>query len=115
MTPQHAVAVIFTSTRTRIDDEGYAQAAWELEALAREVDGFLMMHSVRDPETGDGITVSYWRDEDAALAWKQNATHREAQQLGRERWYSRYEVHVATVTRTYAFTRTDDEGTGTDD
>jgi heme-degrading monooxygenase HmoA len=51
---------------------------------------------------GRGITVSYWRDDDCARAWKQVARHLEAQRLGRERWYGQYRVVVAEVIREYA-------------
>ena len=53
------------------------------------------------PERGTGITVSYWRTEADALAWKQVAEHLGAQRLGQERWYAAYRVRVAIVQRDY--------------
>lgn len=97
-----AVAVIFTSVRTAADDAGYAAMAEHMAALVERQPGYLGMESVRDSTTGRGITVSYWRDEAAAQAWKQVAAHVEAQHLGRHRWYSEYDVVVAEVTRGYA-------------
>lgn len=91
------VAVIFTSVRTP-GDNGYAATAKEMEALACRQDGFLGVESARDDI---GITVSYWRDEAAALAWKAVAEHLAAQRRGREEWYADYRVRVATVTRAY--------------
>jgi heme-degrading monooxygenase HmoA len=91
------VAVIFTSTRTD-GDQGYAAMAERMEQLAREQPGYLGIESARD---GLGITVSYWRDEEAAQAWKQVGAHLMAQARGRERWYAGYRVRVATVTRDY--------------
>lgn len=91
------VAVIFTSQRTP-HDQGYARAAEEMEALARRQDGFLGIESARQ---GIGITVSYWRDETAARAWKALAEHAAVQRRGREAWYADYRVRVATVTRDY--------------
>lgn len=95
------VAVIFLSTRTDRDAEPYAVMAAEMEALAARQDGYEGIDSVRDT-SGRGISVSYWRDERAARAWKQVAAHREAQRLGNERWYREYRVIVAEVTRQYA-------------
>ncbi len=95
------VAVIFTSTRTPEDEAAYAAMAAEMERLAAAQDGYLGIDSVRDPGSGEGITVSYWRDEQAARAWKQVAEHLDAQRLGRERWYAQYRVVVAEVTREY--------------
>lgn len=95
------VAVIFISTRTAEDDAGYAAMASAMEDLASRQPGYLGIDSVRD-EAGEGITVSYWSDEDSARAWKQVAEHLEGQRLGRERWHSGYRVIVAEVTREYS-------------
>ena len=97
-TPPYYVA-IFTSRRTDIDDEGYAAAAQRMEELAAEQPGFLGMESVRDGRTG--ITLSYWRSEEAIARWKENAEHLDAQRLGRSRWYERYHVRIARVEREY--------------
>ena len=91
-------AVIFTSVRTAEDEDGYADTDALLADLAAEQPGYLGVESARD---GLGITVSYWRDAEAARAWKAVAEHRLAQQLGRERWYACYRVRIATVEREY--------------
>jgi heme-degrading monooxygenase HmoA len=94
------VAVIFTSLHSP-DTEGYGETAERMEELAAEQPGYLAIESVRDPETGFGITVSYWQTEADATAWKGVAEHAEAQRVGRDRWYASYAVQVATVTRAY--------------
>ena len=98
ITPPY-VAVIFTSVRTP-GDNGYAATAQRMDELAAEQPGYLGIESARDGD-GFGITVSYWRDEDLAREWKRVAEHAEAQRRGREGWYERYTVRVATVTREY--------------
>jgi heme-degrading monooxygenase HmoA len=98
------VAVIFTSLATA-DTSGYGEMAARMQSLAAEQPGYLGIESVRDPSTGVGITASYWRTEADAVAWKQVAEHAEAQRAGRDRWYERYRVEVATVTRAYGFER----------
>jgi heme-degrading monooxygenase HmoA len=94
------VAVIFTSVQGA-DTEGYGETAERMEELAAQQPGYLAIESVRDPGTGFGITVSYWRTEADATAWKGVAEHTEAQRIGRERWYESYAVQVAAVTRAY--------------
>jgi heme-degrading monooxygenase HmoA len=91
-------AVIFTSTRTT-GDNGYARMLQRMEALAREQPGYLGIESVKDGLSG--ITVSYWRDESDAAAWKQVAEHLVAQERGKQVWYNDYRVRVATVARDY--------------
>ena len=98
VTPPY-VAVIFTSIRTS-GDNGYAAAAQRMEELAAQQPGYIGIESARDA-AGFGITVSYWRDEESARAWKQVAEHAEAQRRGRDEWYESYAVRVATVTREY--------------
>lgn len=94
-------AVIFTSTRARSDDAAYAAMATRMEQMAAAQPGYLGLDSVRDPVSRFGITVSYWRDEASARAWKEVAEHRKAQRLGRAHWYEHYTVRVATVEREY--------------
>jgi len=91
------VAVIFTSVRTDGDD-GYAAMAATIERLAREQPGYLGIEAARE---GVGITVSYWRDEASAKAWKEVGAHLVAQRRGREVWYRDYRVRIAHVTRDY--------------
>jgi len=95
------VAVVFTSLRTSADPEGYADAAAAMDALAAAQPGYLAHEGARDPESGLGVTVSYWRTEADARAWKAVAAHEGAQRLGAERWYADYRVVVAEVTRSY--------------
>jgi heme-degrading monooxygenase HmoA len=94
------VAVIFTSQRTAGDDAGYAEAAAAMDALAAAQPGYRGVDSARDA-AGFGITVSWWADEAAAVAWREHPVHARIRARGRERWYTRYEVAVARVERSY--------------
>jgi heme-degrading monooxygenase HmoA len=91
------VAVIFTNLHPEAPD-GYGEMADRMIQLAQAQAGYLGHESVRQAD-GWGITVSYWKDEDAAQAWKAHAEHREAQRLGRERFYAAYALRVAVVGR----------------
>jgi heme-degrading monooxygenase HmoA len=94
------IAVIFTSQRTAGDDAGYAEAAAAMEALAAAQPGYRGTDSARDAG-GFGITVSWWADEAAAVAWREHPFHAAVRERGRARWYGSYEVAVAAVTRSY--------------
>jgi heme-degrading monooxygenase HmoA len=94
------VAVIFSSVRAADDGAAYGAMAERMDQLAADQPGYVGIESARDPD-GFGITVSYWRTEADARNWKQVAEHLGAQQQGRERWYQRYIVRVATVQRQY--------------
>lgn len=93
------VAVIFTSQRTA-GDTGYADMEDRMVELAARQPGFLGVETARGSD-GFGITVSYWADETAAVAWKRQSEHAVAQRRGREEWYAAYEVRVSRVERAY--------------
>lgn len=93
------LAVIFTSQRQG-DDDGYGVTADRMVELAAQQPGFLGVESARDVD-GLGITVSYWVDEAAVLAWTRHVEHADARRKGRERWYERYALRVARVERAY--------------
>lgn len=93
------VAVIFSSRRTP-GDHGYAAMSERMAELVAQQPGFLGVESARG-EDGFGITVSYWKDEASARAWKQVGEHLKAQALGHAQWYEAFEARIATVTRAY--------------
>jgi len=92
-------AVIFTSLLFS-EVEGYDDMAIEMNALAAKQTGFLGVETAWDSSVF-GITVSYWKDEESILAWKNNADHQWAQKLGREKWYQSYSLRIAKVERAY--------------
>jgi heme-degrading monooxygenase HmoA len=96
-------AVIFTATRTNIEEAEYHEMAEKMVSLAKEQPGYLGVESTRDAATGLGITVSYWRDEASIHAWKKHLSHSEARHSGRQRWYQDYAVRIARVEREYDF------------
>ncbi len=93
-------AVIFTAQRTT-GDHGYDAMAERMMELALAQPGCLGAESTRDAD-GLGITVAYFRDEAGIAGWREQAEHLVAQRLGRERWYSHYELRIARVERAYS-------------
>jgi heme-degrading monooxygenase HmoA len=98
------MAVIFRSHRTAGDDAAYAAAATQMEELAALQPGYRGIDSVRGID-GIGITVSYWADDSAAIAWRDHPDHVATRNAGRDRWYDRYEIAVASVERSYGWVR----------
>ncbi|KAK9387257.1 hypothetical protein V1515DRAFT_580312 [Lipomyces mesembrius] len=99
-------AVIFISLLPEHTEE-YGETSGEIYELAQGQPGFLGVDSVRDAG-GQGATISYWRAEDHVTNFCKIATHRHAQQRGRETFYERYEVRVAKVEKEYAWRRKED-------
>ncbi len=94
------LAVIFTAWRTNVDVQGYEEAAAAMETLAAAQPGYAGIDSVRGDD-GKGITVSYWQNDAAAKAWRDHPDHAAIRARGRNRWYSRYTLHVTNVERCY--------------
>lgn len=92
-------AVIFTSLLTS-GVEGYEDMAYTMIELAEQQPGFLGVETARDSPVF-GITVSYWKDEESILAWKNNEEHQWAQKLGKEKWYKSFTLRIAKVERSY--------------
>ncbi|MDH3221438.1 MAG: antibiotic biosynthesis monooxygenase [Gammaproteobacteria bacterium] len=90
-------AVIFSSLKGD-DSTGYAEMAQRMMELAARQPGFLGAESAREEI---GITVSYWRDLESIRRWKAHAEHREAQRMGRDKWYSSYRTRIALVEKDY--------------
>ena len=70
--------------------------------LAKQQPGYLGIESARGPD-GVGITVSYWESEESIRRWHEQVEHREAQALGRARWYASFQLRICRVEREYAF------------
>lgn len=104
MFPPGAIAVIFVSRRTGAGEAGYQAAAAAMEAEAARQPGYLGIHSVRAAD-GEGITISYWTDEEAAARWRAHAGHSKVREQGRADWYDHYHLIVAGIIRDHRWER----------
>lgn len=104
MTRKGQIAVIFMSVRTDADAAGYYAAALAMEARAATQPGYRGFESARGDD-GFGITVSFWADDESAIAWRDDPEHKAIREAGRNRWYSRYELAVARIERDYDWAR----------
>ena len=98
-------AVIFTSVRTAEDDAGYGVTAERMAELAAHMPGYLGIESARGTD-GIGITVSYWESLAAIKGWREQAEHRVAQTLGKERWYEGFTLRICKVEAERTFSAT---------
>ncbi len=94
-------AVIFTSDRTA-GGHGYAKMGDEIARIVSKQKGFLGVESVRD-EDGFGITISYWDAMESIQAWKNNVLHAEAKAMGKEHWYTHYQIRICKVESDHFF------------
>jgi len=90
-------AVVFTSLKI-VEDQGYDEMSQLMVEMVSKQEGFLGFESAREEI---GITVSYWRDEESILKWKENLAHQKARKMGKNLWYKHYRVRIAKVEKEY--------------
>ena len=94
-------AVIFRSIRNADFEELYQEHSARMEALVKSIKGYISHHSHRDPETREGITVSYFESLESIKEWREHPEHRVSQEFGRTHFYSWYQFEIVKVERKY--------------
>ncbi len=94
------IAVIFEVEPA--DRDAYFRIAGELRPMLDEIEGFISIErfqSLNDPERV--LSLSFWRDEEAIVWWRNVEAHRAAQSAGRGGVFRDYRLRVAQVVRDY--------------
>jgi len=69
-------AVIFRSIRTADFADLYEEHSARMEALVKSIKGYISHYSHRDPETREGITISYFESLESIREWREHPEHR---------------------------------------
>lgn len=67
----------------------------------RAIEHFGCLDFVSMTESDQELAVSYWKNEAAILAWRQDPEHQHAQALGKKFWYDEFSVDVLSLERHY--------------
>lgn len=97
--------MMVTVFRSRVRPElmaEYATWAAKMNELARTMPGYVS-HKGFLAEDGERCTIVEFASEDAHRAWAEHPQHREAQKLGRQKFYLEYSIHVCRAIRSNAF------------
>ena len=89
-------AVIFKATIKELDAQ-YSEMAARMRDLAIKEYGCTEFTACT--EDNKEIAISYWPSLEHIKAWHRNPEHKQAQALGKSKWYASYQVHVAEVLR----------------
>lgn len=96
------IAVIFEVEPAAGRREEYLQIAGALRSELETIDGFISVERFQSLTTeGKVLSLSFWRDEAAVKAWREQLDHRAVQELGRAEIFARYRLRVAEVLRDY--------------
>lgn len=97
------IAVLFEADVAAGKQDRYLQLAAELKPQLAEIEGFIAIERFQSLSTeGKILSLSWWRDEEAVLAWKGNVLHQTAQAEGRRSIFSFYRIRIAQVFRDYS-------------
>ena len=102
------ITVFRSRLRAEHAEEFQARAARMLE-LARSMPGFVS-YKLYTSEDGERCSIVEFESSEQLRAWREHPEHREAQRIGRERYYQEYRLHVAEVARQARFAREDPGG-----
>ncbi|MDP6474995.1 MAG: antibiotic biosynthesis monooxygenase [Alphaproteobacteria bacterium] len=96
------IVVIFEVQPNQAGRQRYFDLAGELRPELEKQDGFISIERLESlAEAGKFVSISFWRDEDAVVAWRRHPGHAAAQDLGRRELFADYRITVAQSLRVY--------------
>jgi heme-degrading monooxygenase HmoA len=97
------VVVVFRSRLKPGIEKELEETDARMAALAATMPGFVSYRQYASAD-GEDVAVVEFESHETVAVWRAHPEHREAQRLGRERWYTEYRITVCDVARDYSFT-----------
>jgi len=98
-------AVIFEVEPKPEGKTEYLEIAAALRQDLEKLDGFISIERFQSlSDDGKMLSLSFWRDEAAIIAWREQSKHQRAQDKGYNELFSDYRLRVAEVVRDYTKT-----------
>jgi heme-degrading monooxygenase HmoA len=102
------ITVIFEVWPADGRKQEYLDIAGGLRPELEKIDGFISIERFQSlTDEGKVLSLSFWRDEDAVLEWRNLEQHRSAQIKGRGGVFADYRLRVASVLRDYGMSERD--------
>lgn len=100
------VVVLFRSRLTDAAGVDYRAMADAMLERAKGFPGFVDFRSYQGVgDAGERLSVIWWETPEQLAAWRDDAEHRAAQKLGREKWYAWFRLEVCDRVRATHFER----------
>jgi heme-degrading monooxygenase HmoA len=96
------VITLFRSRLRPEHEKEYAGWATRMHDLASSMPGFLAIKTFT-AEDGERVSIVEFASEETMRQWREQADHRQAQELGRRLFYSEYRIQVCQPIRDYSF------------
>jgi heme-degrading monooxygenase HmoA len=97
------IAVFRSRLRSDKADE-FHELAGQMMNLAESMPGFIS-YKVYTADDGERCSIVEFESHEQLLAWRNLPEHRKAQEIGRERYYEEYTLHVTDPIRQSHFKR----------
>jgi heme-degrading monooxygenase HmoA len=95
-------AVIFEVEPRDGRERDYLDIAAELRPELEKIDGFISIERFESlTNKGKLLSLSFWRDAQAVVRWREHTQHRAAQHKGRAEIFADYRISVVAVERQY--------------
>jgi heme-degrading monooxygenase HmoA len=103
------IAVIFEVMPAPGRKQEYLDLAAALRPELEKIDGFISIERFASlTSEGKILSLSFFRDEAAVIAWRNLESHRAAQARGRGGVFADYRLRVASVLRDYGMSERDE-------
>jgi heme-degrading monooxygenase HmoA len=81
-----------------VDEQEYGQRVGKLFELVAAMPGFRGIRSYAS-EDGERMSVIEFDSHESLAAWRENAEHAIAQELGKQKYYSEYHLQICELVR----------------
>lgn len=99
------IAVIFEAFPAAGKWDEYLNIAAKLRPQLGNINGFISIERFQSiAEPGKVLSLSFWKDEESVMQWRNIELHRQAQEAGRHSVFNDYRLRVANVLRDYGMT-----------
>ena len=106
------IAIIFEVEPHADKATAYFDMAADLKPVLEKMEGFISVERFESlMQPGKYLSLSFWRDEDALVTWRNETRHRVAQNAGRHEMFADYRLRVASVIRDYGMFERDEAPT----
>ena len=96
------MVTVFRSRLRQENIEEYTKIAAKMSELAQSMPGYIS-HKGFTAEDSERVTIVEFESEETHRAWAELPAHRKAQQLGRERFFSEFSIHVCKALKSNSF------------
>ena len=97
------VVVVFRSRLKPGIEKEIEEADARMAGLAATMPGYVSYRQYVSAD-GEGIAIVEFESHETVAAWRAHPEHREAQRLGKERWFAEYRITVCDAVRDYSYT-----------